>query len=235
MVNLSKRMEAIVSLVDSAESVCDVGCDHGFVSIALLERNIVSHAVLMDVNKGPLEHAKENASVYGVSSRAEFILSDGLKKYTKGLSDTLIIAGMGGPLIQRILLESFDKLSDFNSLIFSPQSEIGSFRIFLYENGFTIIDEDMVFEEDKFYQIIKAKRLQNDVMLTKEQAEFGPILLEKKHGILREYLLKEKEKNGILLCKLKSLPPSAQVDTRIAEIQAESDVVNGALLCVEQK
>lgn len=235
MVNLSKRMEAIVSLVDSAESVCDVGCDHGFVSIALLERNIVSHAVLMDVNKGPLEHAKENASVYGVSSRAEFILSDGLKKYTKGLSDTLIIAGMGGPLIQRILLESFDKLSDFNSLIFSPQSEIGSFRIFLYENGFTIIDEDMVFEEDKFYQVIKAKRLQSDVMLTKEQAEFGPILLEKKHGILREYLLKEKEKNGILLCKLKSLPPSAQVDTRIAEIQAESDVVNGALLCVEQK
>ena len=234
MVNLSKRMEAIVSLVDDNARVCDVGCDHGFVSIALLERKVATHAVLMDVNKGPLEHARENASVYGVSSDTEFILSDGLQKYTKGLANTLIIAGMGGPLIQRILLDSFDKLSDFGTFIFSPQSEISEFRIFLCEKGFMIVDEDMVLEDGKFYQIIKAIRTDEGIMLTDTEAEFGPILIKKKHEVLKEFLLKEKEKNGILLCKLSSLPASDDICSRIDAVKVESETIEKALSCVGQ-
>lgn len=236
MVNLSKRMEAIVNMVDEGARVCDVGCDHGFVSIALLERKVALHAVMMDVNKGPLDHARDNASVYGVSSDSEFILSDGLQKYNSGHADTMIVAGMGGPLIRKILLEGSDKLSDFHTFVFSPQSEIREFRIFLYENGFEIIDEDMVLEDGKFYQIMKAVRSgENKVMLTNAEAEFGPVLLRKRHDVLKEYLLKEKEKNGILLCKLSSLPESDDIIKRMDEIKEQSQLVENALSCEGQE
>lgn len=236
MVNLSKRMEAIVSLVDDNARVCDVGCDHGFVSIALIERGVAYSAVLMDVNKGPLAHAKENASTYGVIEKCEFILSDGLKKYTKGLANTLIIAGMGGPLIQRILLDSYDKISDFDTMILSPQSEIKEFRIFLYEKGFRIADEDMVLEDGKYYQIMKVVRDKDiNVMLTDTEAAFGPVLLKKKHNVLKGFLLKERQKNDILLCKLESLPENDDISSRIEAVKAESRDIEVALSCVGQE
>lgn len=235
MVNLSKRMEAIVSLIGDNARVCDVGCDHGFVSIALIERGIASGAVLMDVNKGPLARAKENAALYGVADKCNFILSDGLAKYTKGLANTLIIAGMGGPLIQRILIEGGDKISDFDTMVLSPQSEIKEFRIFLSEKGFVITDEDMVFEDGKFYQIIKVgKTKNNNIMLTKAEASYGPVLLKKKHKVLKEFLLKEREKNDILLCKLGSLSENNDIKNRIADIKAELSDIELALSCVGQ-
>ena len=139
-VTLSKRLETVISMVSSGYRVCDVGCDHGYVCIALVQRGISPFALAMDVNKGPLERAKEHIEFFGLSAEINIRLSDGLREYMPGEADSLIIAGMGGRLMVNILNENINNTRDFKELILSPQSEIPEVRMFLSEQGFMIVD-----------------------------------------------------------------------------------------------
>ena len=100
---LSKRLEAIASMVTPGNRLVDVGCDHGYLPIALVRRQIIPSAIAMDVRSGPLGRAKENIEAYGLNPYIETRLSDGLEALQPGEGDTLSVAGMGGPLIERIL------------------------------------------------------------------------------------------------------------------------------------
>ena len=163
-VKLSNRLESIVGMVTPKSRVCDVGCDHAFTDIALVQRGIAVKALAMDVKEGPLERAKEHIAEYGLEDLIVTRLSNGLKKYSIGEADSLIISGMGGPLMQSILSENWNNTRDFKEMIFSPQSEIYEFRCFLKKNGIEIIDEDMVKEDGKYYTIIKCKFKKNSSM-----------------------------------------------------------------------
>ena len=90
---LSKRLQAVVNLMPPMDTVCDVGCDHGYVAITFLQRGIVGHVIAMDVNAGPLEQAKKNAALFGVSDKLDFRLSDGLAKVKPGEADAFLCAG----------------------------------------------------------------------------------------------------------------------------------------------
>ena len=90
-------------MVSNGNSVCDVGCDHGFVSIYLVASGISPHVIAMDVRKGPLSRADEHIQAYKMENYIETRLSDGLAAYRAGEAQTLIVAGMGGPLMLRIL------------------------------------------------------------------------------------------------------------------------------------
>ncbi len=218
MIHLSGRMERIVSMVTPGNPVCDVGCDHGFISIALVQRGIAPRALAMDVKEGPLRNAWEHIRDAGLSERIDTRLSDGLAGYRKGEAGTLIIAGMGGKLMTGILSEYPDRTRDFTELILSPQSEIPEFRAFLREQHFRILDEAMVYEDGKYYTVIRAipeeymmSTENSDIMLTdsgimstESEDAFGPVLLRRKDEILRQYLLEKEEKYDIILCKLES-------------------------------
>lgn len=221
---LSNRMEGVIAMVTLHNSVCDVGCDHGFVSIALVERGISPKALAMDVNEGPLCRADKHISEAGLEHKITTRLSDGLKEYEKGEAQTLIIAGMGGPLIQDILSFDKEKSRSFSELILSPQSEIPEFRMFLSESGYEIKDEEMILEDGKFYVIIKAVPGER-VMLTEDQLAFGPVLLEKRHPVLKEFLDNEANKKQTVLCKLLSTETTDAVDLRIEEIKRELDLI----------
>ena len=188
MVPVSKRMKKIAEMV-SAKRVADIGCDHGFISIYLIKEKDVDHVFAMDINDGPLKRAYEHVNEYGLTNRIEVIKSDGAKAIKPGEADGAVIAGMGGRLTERIILDSIDVFQKMDEMILSPQSEIDHVRRFLIQNGFDIIDEDMVLDESKFYVIIKCsydaslKRQIDDV-----QALYGPVLIEKKHPVLIDYL-----------------------------------------------
>ena len=188
MVPVSKRMKKIAEMV-SAKRVADIGCDHGFISIYLIKEKDVDHVFAMDINEGPLKRAYEHVNEYGLTNRIEVIKSDGAKAIKPGEADGAVIAGMGGRLTERIILDSIDVFQKMDEMILSPQSEIDHVRRFLIQNGFDIIDEDMVLDESKFYVIIKCsydaslKRQIDDV-----QALYGPVLIEKKHPVLIDYL-----------------------------------------------
>ncbi|MCR4989411.1 MAG: class I SAM-dependent methyltransferase [Lachnospiraceae bacterium] len=225
-------METIVSMVTPKLKVVDVGCDHAFIDIALVERGIAPSALAMDVKKGPLEHADENIREAGLSEKIKTRLSDGLQKYERGEADCLIISGMGGPLIQKILLsdlERLDNMRDFKEMIFSPQSEITEFREFLSSSGYRITDEDMVCEDSKYYNVIKTVPEGKAYELTNEALRYGPCLIDKRHPVLEEYLKKQLKNDDTILCKLSSGSDSYVNRIKKEEIQKESDIIKGLL------
>lgn len=135
----------------SHNRVADVGCDHGYISIYLVQSGIAKSAIAMDVRKGPLMGAQSNVKGYGLENSIETRLSDGLKELKPGEADSLIIAGMGGKLMKRILEDGDSKALGIRTAILQPQSELSEFRMYLRDNGYAILDERVVLEDGKYY------------------------------------------------------------------------------------
>ena len=133
------RLRAIAGMVTKGNRLADVGCDHGYLSIWLVSEKTVPSAIAMDVRPGPLSRARENITRYGLEDYIETRLSDGLAKLEPGEGDTLVIAGMGGPLMERILKDGAKVREGFQELILQPQSDLPHFRHFLSEIGWEIV------------------------------------------------------------------------------------------------
>lgn len=204
-VTLSERMRAVAEMVTAGNRVCDVGCDHGFVSIYLVEQGISPGALAMDVRTGPLSAAREHVAERKLEGIIETRLSDGLHNYNIGEADTLICAGMGGGLMQRILADQPDKTRSFVELVLQPQSEVEQFRRWLRSAGYRIAVENMIEEEGKFYPMMRVvceeetdkgggclEDLEAEE-LCKLQDRYGPVLLAEKNKILAAYLRREKQ------------------------------------------
>ena len=187
---LSRRLLAVANLVSDNRSVADIGCDHGYVSIYLVQKRNCPRVIAMDVNEGPLLHAKENIKKSGLDHVIETRLSDGAKALKKGEVDTLLMAGMGGKLMKRLLANAFQDLGDFEELVLQPQSEVAELRAFLRISGYGIVDEDFVIDEGKYYPMIKAQKSERSANQEENfsnhsyevQLEdlFGPVLLKKR-------------------------------------------------------
>ena len=152
----SERLKCIASNVKSGGIVADIGCDHAFTSIYLVEEKLARGAVAMDINKEPLKRAWQHIKEAGMEEYISVRLSDGARELKKGEADTILISGMGGALITDILKQSIDIIKYAEELVLSPQSEIYIVRHFLHDNGFKIVSEDMVKEQGKFYVVIRA-------------------------------------------------------------------------------
>ena len=155
---LSKRLQAIAGMVPTGSVPADIGTDHGYIPIFLVQKGTVSHALAMDVRPGPLERAREHIESCGLSEKITVRLSDGLDHLDPGEADTLIIAGMGGALIERILSlgKENGKLEGIRCIILGAQSELPRVRSWILANGFSFDDEEMVEEDGKYYPIIRA-------------------------------------------------------------------------------
>lgn len=213
---LSERMRAAADMVTRGNAVCDVGCDHGFVSIYLVQQGISPRALAMDLREGPLKAAGEHVKAYGLEGQIALRLSDGLHKYKKGEAETLLCAGMGGGLMRRILENEREKTASFRELVLQPQSELEQFRRFLREGGHKILDEEMVEEDGKFYQIIRAlpgcgrkagecREIPDAAKekLCKLEDRYGPVLLRKKTGVFKSFLDREAAVYERILAELK--------------------------------
>lgn len=192
---LSKRLHAVASLVTPGNRVADVGCDHAYTSIYLVENKIADRVIAMDVNQGPIDRARDNITKYGYSNQIETRRSNGLEKLQEDEADTILIAGMGGALTIQILEEKQGLVKRIKELILQPQSEINKVRVMLQEQNFMIVGENMVKDDGKFYMMMKAipKDLVSEPekyeLTKKEYVYYGRLLLEDKHPILREFLL----------------------------------------------
>lgn len=155
---MSERLLSVASLVTPGSRTADIGTDHGYVPVYLVENGIVDAAIAMDLRKGPLARAQETVNGAGLSDRIELRISDGLEKLKPGEADTAVIAGMGGMLICRILTAHPATTASLKELVLEPQSEVDKVRRLLSEIGFAITDERMIFEDGKYYPIIKAEK-----------------------------------------------------------------------------
>ncbi len=190
---LSKRLEAIASMVPRlgpGSCVADVGTDHGFVPIWLLQRGICERALAMDVRKGPLQRAKEHIAQYGLEGQIETRLSDGLLRLYPGEAQAVVIAGMGGELMLRILRDGSRVRDSIAHWILSPQSELSLFRHGLEELGIAIVEETMVCEDGKYYPVIHG--VPGTMHYEREyQYRYGDCLIRQKSPVLRELLERE--------------------------------------------
>lgn len=203
---LSERLQAAARMVTPGNRVCDVGCDHGFASIFLVQQGIAPRALAMDLREGPLRAARAHVAERGLAARIETRLSDGLHNYNIGEAETLLCAGMGGALMGRILAAHPEKTASFRELVLQPQSELAGFRRMLREGGFSILDEEMLSEEGKFYQVIKAAPGAAadlaDFELCKLEDKYGPVLLRKKTPVFLSFLAREVEVYRGILAEL---------------------------------
>lgn len=202
MLKISDRLIQVAELVPKGTRLIDVGTDHGYVPIWLLQNGCISSAIAMDVNKGPLMRAEENRDKYGFTDVMELRLSNGLEKLKPGEGDTGLIAGMGGPLMVRILEEGKENASAVSTWVLQPQSEIPSVRRYLIEHEFNIVQEIMLKDEGKYYMAMKAVPGQSEPWKDIEYL-FGKSLLLTKHPILKEFIEKELKLYQKILNQLK--------------------------------
>lgn len=190
MNNLSLRLSTIASLVPKGAFVCDVGTDHGFLPIFLMESGIAKGVIATDINEKPLKKAEENLK----KTRAEGVtlrLCDGLSGIKKGETDTVIIAGMGGEVISGILERGKEITENADiTLILQPTTSPEFLRKYLYETGYDIIKEIAVEERGKLYSVMLVKFQGNPQK--KEDWVYFVGLVDPKDPVGRRYIEKQK-------------------------------------------
>ena len=157
MIKLSDRLQLIASRINEKETMADIGTDHGFLPIYLKLSKKCPKVVMCDVSVPSLQKAKDNAALYAASEdEMHFRAGDGLQVLEHGEVDTVVIAGMGGKLIRDIMAHDIKHTCSFKKFIMQPRIGQGHLRKWLIDNGFKIINEDVVIEGDYIPEIITA-------------------------------------------------------------------------------
>ena len=224
---LSKRLQAVADLVTPGLKVADIGTDHGYIPIWLMQHKKASFAVAMDINKGPLEKARENIRLHGLTSYIETRLSDGMKNLKAGEAESVVIAGMGGGLVMKILEDVKGKSLGIREWILQPQSEIQKVRTYLRESGYCIVAEDMVLDEGKFYPMMKVIKGEPELYSEAELC-YGKILLKNRNKVLEEFLKKELDIKTEIRNRLQN-SDGENITRRKAELTKEIEVIREAL------
>lgn len=201
---LSNRLKAVASLVEAGSRVVDIGTDHAYIPIYLIQKNQAVSVIAVDCREGPLLRAAEHVKSWGLEEKIRLRLSDGFQKLSASEADTAVLSGMGGGLIIRILKAYPEVTLRLKSCILQPQSEIAKVRTFLLEEGFLFLQEDMVKEDGKYYPMMKVAPPKNENQeegindtdrkkpdWSEAELQYGKLLLEMRHPVLKEYLEKE--------------------------------------------
>ena len=221
-IKLDDRLLSVASLVRKGSIVADVGTDHAYVVAYLIENGIIENAIASDINKGPLENARQTLIDCGISEKVTLILSDGLKNVPENSADDIVIAGMGGILISEIL-ENAPWIKNENvHIIAQPMTHGETLRKWLCENGFRINREVASTDGKRLYVAISASytgkannksegyyyvgelMAENDE-LSKKYIDKTLISLEKKYNAQKSAGLDDKEGLDDLISEIKAL------------------------------
>ena len=150
-VKLTPRLSAVASLVKGGGIIADIGTDHGYLPIHLVQTGRVESAIAADIGREPLKNAEKSVEHYGLTDKISLRLSDGLRELAPTDANEIVFAGMGGTLIAEKLAETpWVKNADIH-FIFQPQSRAEDLREYLYRNGFEILNELATHEARRVY------------------------------------------------------------------------------------
>ena len=221
---LSNRLDLVASFVPAGARLLDVGSDHAYLPIALLQEGKIEAAIAGEVVKGPYESALANVSASGFQDKIDVRLANGLAAFEPADEVTTItICGMGGRLIADILDAGKDKLTGVDRLILQPNNREDDLRIWLMENGFEIIAESIMTENGKYYEIMVAEA--GHMSLSDKEVRFGPHLMKDQSQVFQ---LKWQREINKLEIALGSIPLANQADRAAIEdkIQTIKEVLN---------
>lgn len=225
---ISKRLELVASFVSQGAILLDVGSDHAYLPIELVERGQIKSAIAGEVVEGPYQSAVKNVEAHGLKEKIQVRLANGLAAFeeTDQVSDqvsVITIAGMGGRLIARILEEGLGKLANVERLILQPNNREDDLRIWLQDHGFQIVAERILEEAGKFYEILVVEAGQ--MKLSASDVRFGPFLSKEVSPVFVQKWQKEAEKLEFALGQI----PEKNLEERqvlVDKIQAIKEVLH---------
>lgn len=185
MIKLSNRLKKIAELVDFGATVIDVGTDHGYVPNFLCEKKISRDIIATDISKNSLEKSIELTRERDNEKYIRNILANGIVKENR---DNIIIAGLGGIQIAEIILNSIEIARSAKKLILQPMQKTNILRRELNNMGFEIIDEEIIFEDDRYFEIILARYFGEIKNLEEVDFYFSKSLIEKKDIVYLDFL-----------------------------------------------
>ena len=190
---LSNRLTALASWVPQGARLADIGSDHAYLPLYLLERGQIQYAVAGEVVAGPYQSALKNVAEAGAQDAIAVRLADGLAAIELADAiDTVTIAGMGGRLIRDILAQGEDQLAGVSHLLLQPNNREEELRTWLVENGYKLAAEGILEEKGKIYEYLWAQTGKSS--LTDRDLRFGPYLLKEKSEVFIKKWLKEQAK-----------------------------------------
>ena len=208
---LGARLNAIADMLGSFDTVADIGSDHGRLAVALLQTGKAKRVIASDISDLSLNKARKLAAVCGLTNRIDIRVADGLKGLNETEADALVIAGMGGTLIARLLSVSPEIAQSVKRIVMQPMRGTEELRYYLHHNGFRIVDECIAYEAGRYYQLIATQYGEPEsipenfpkgvykfgwVTAQKRDPLFIPFLNRYKAGHLRR--LKKAEAAGII-------------------------------------
>lgn len=185
---LSKRLLWIADRVRENILLYDVGTDHAKLPAYLLDNKRITSSVASDIHKGPLDKAQTFINVCGYKDYIKLVLADGLTGIEIKPPCDIAICGMGGETIVNILSAEEDIRDKNVRLLLQPMTDFAYLRGYLSENGFAIVDEDIVFSDDREYQCIVAEFTGEKYTLTDTEKELGKLCIEKRGEVFLQYV-----------------------------------------------
>ncbi len=226
MIDLSPRLDTIMKCVTGVETLADIGTDHGYLPVALVQKNKIARGIACDVNEKPLKKAEKMIKDHGYEKVIETRLGSGLSVLKSGEVQGIVIAGMGGLLIRELINCDIERAHELQLLIFQPMNNQAALRRYLEENRFMIIREELAKEESRIYEIIVA--VPGKMTITNPlEYELGFRAIEDNHFLLRELINRkiDLENNIIENTKGKTTPiAKKQFTESVAYIQKLMEV-----------
>lgn len=215
---LSNRLNMLASLAYNSQRLADIGTDHGYLPLYLLENGHVDHCILCDINLGPLENAKRSFNEAEFTEKTEFRLGSGIEPLDYSEVDTVVIAGMGGGLIIDILSQNLQKSKSFELLLLQPMTEQNQLRSWLLDQGFNIKSDHYVHEGSKYYEIIEvSEHVDNSTFAIHDymdDLEFGFKITKANKNEYVHFLHYRRQKYEIIMKRLEnSTAKSSKHDT----------------------
>ena len=185
---LSVRLNKIISLVDKCNIVADIGTDHGYIPIYLIKNNLCNVAIASDINLGPKMKAELNIGMEGLSEKIHCRLGGGLNTIKPYEVQAVIIAGMGGYLIRDIIEDRLDVFKSIHYAILQPAQNPEILRKYIYERGFNVIKEELCFDQNKYYETIKVAYDNNPKIENNFYYEISKTFIEEKDPLIKDYV-----------------------------------------------
>lgn len=184
-IRLSNRLQAVASWIAPCGTVADVGTDHGYLPVWLLQTHTAQRVIASDIHAGPLDRARRSAAEYSLENAIRFELCDGLQFAGADAADTVVIAGMGGETIITIL-DATPWTRQGRRLVLQPQSKIRELTDWLQDNGYMLADAQLCLDAGKLYLILDVRGAASQERMTAEM-----LLLCRRDPLLPQYLAEQ--------------------------------------------
>lgn len=239
-VTLSKRLQTLARFVPAGSRVADIGTDHALLPVYLVQTGRATKVVATDVHRGPWEAARAQVARHGLEGRIDVRLGDGLSVLLPDEADVIVLAGMGGMLIERILSAHPDRLRGVTRLVLQPNTDAARVRRWLRDHGFCLVDEELLEEDGRLYEVLVAEPgdgrapYRDGELPEEELLEVGPHLWRKAAPLLlRKW---EAERDHLArVCAQLARAESAAAAAKRAELERQRSALDRWMALLQQK